>query len=469
MNQARSGLVAAQVGQNTTAKNVTNVNTEGYSRQRVDFESGEPQNYGKHRLGGGVVVGSVGRVSSDFVNKRIEEESSNQGKLAGAADIYQQLEMVFKEDGETGLNASVSKFFNDLRTLSTQPEAVPLRAAVRESASAIAGRFQTTATAVHDVVQDVDRRVEASVNDINRLTKRIAELNGRIADIEMRGTGGSANDERDQRDLAVRQLAKYVDIKTVPTETGAITVTAGRMGPLVLASESFDLGAFRSSEGPNPGTLRVFMMSQVNNTKPKDVTEKIEGGEVSGLLNIRDSVIPNLMGKIDQLAYNLASSVNGVHSQAYGRDGKNGVNFFEDPGSVHGAASRLALSQDVKSDLANIAAAEVPNAAGDNRALLKMADLQDAKIFEGGKANFTDYASSIVGKLGVEIKATNDNLETQKDLVGQLDTMREQVSGVSLDEEAMNMLKFQKAFDANAKMIQVSDQMMDTVLNLKRF
>jgi flagellar hook-associated protein 1 FlgK len=120
-------------------------------------------------------------------------------------------------------------------------------------------------------------------------------------------------------------------------------------------------------------------------------------------------------------------------------------------------------------DLSTLATADSPDARGDNRRLLALADLEDAPVFENGQANFTNYMSSIVGSMGVEARAARDSLETQVSALNQLDTMREEAAGVSLDEEAMNMLKFQKAFDANAKLIQVADSMMETVLSLKRF
>ena len=144
------------------------------------------------------------------------------------------------------------------------------------------------------------------------------------------------------------------------------------------------------------------------------------------------------------------------------------MDFFA-PVSRNNAASAMNLSQAVANDTNAIASGYKLGATGDNRALLAIADLQDQKIFNGGSASFTDHAAGIVGTLGVELKSVNENLETQRGLVEQLSTVRERVAGVSLDEEAINMIQFQKAFDASAKMIQVADNLMDTVLNLKRF
>ena len=468
LNQARSALAAAQVGQNTTSKNVANVNTPGYSRQRVELQAGDPESYGRMRVGGGVEVASIARAGSDLLNTRIGEENTALGKVEGMADVYNSLELVFKDEGETGLTQAVSQFFNDLRTLSTQPDAMPLRAAVRESAESITARFQNVANSVDQVNKDLDRRLEGSISDVNALTEKIGSLNRQIMDVEARGKGVLANDERDARDSAIQDLSKFMEIQVTNIENGGVNISSGRLGPLVVGVDPVKLGAYRSEDGVRAGNVRIFMLNNVQNASPVDVTEKIDSGSLGGYLNVRDSVVPKLMDKVDGLAYNLAREVNSVHREAYGKEGRKGVDFFSEPTGMSGAASALSLSRDVKGNLANIATADGPNASGDNRAVLRMADLQQAPIFENGRANFSDLASSIVGSLGVEVKSAHDQLETQRGLVDQLSTFKTELSGVSLDEEAMNMMKFQKAFDASAKMIQVADQMMDTVINLKR-
>lgn len=247
-----------------------------------------------------------------------------------------------------------------------------------------------------------------------------------------------------------------------------VNISAGRLGVLVNGADGSQFAATRSQDDNNPGALHVFQLDG-RGFATKDVTSAVESGTLGGYLQVRDRIVPELMGKVDNLAHSLASEVNAVHGSAYTSKGQAGVNFFEVGADPRGAAASLKLSKAIGLDLGNLATGSLPNAPGDNRALLAIADLQDTKIFDSGRANFVDYTASIVGGLGVEVRSTNESYETQKGLVDQLGTMREQVAGVSLDEEAINMIKYQKAFDASAKMIQVADQMLDTVLNLKRF
>ncbi len=469
MNMSKGALSTNQTALATTSHNISNANTEGYSRQRVELETENPLSIGKSQIGGGVRIGTVARTHSSFLNQRLQGENSSLGKFEGAADIYSQVETIFKNDGEEGIAKSVSDFFNNIRSLSAQPESAPLRSAVRESAQNITARFQGVAGSVDAVVQDLNRRVEGSVVEINALTSRIASLNQRIVETEMAGGGMNANDERDARDLTVQKLAKIIPVDITPVDNGSINVASGKVGILVNGSDRVEFGTQRTSDGPNPGANRVTVLGGAGSNSVKDVTDFIDSGSLGAYIQVRDREVPQLMGRIDTIAYNLSEQVNGIHRDAFSRNGTKGTDFFQNLGTAVGAASRFTLSDAVKSDVSNIATAQASNAPGDNRALLAIADLQDKKIFDNGKANFTDYTSSTIGALGIESKANIANLETQQGVMEQLKSMREQVAGVSIDEEAINMLKFQKAFDANAKMIQTADSMLETVLNLKRF
>ena len=467
MDQGKMALAANQMGLATTSHNISNKDTKGYSRQRVDFESADPINKGGHRVGGGVRVGAVRRSHSDFVARRIEQEKANFGKFESTSEILQQLEGIFADDAKLGVTAAVSQFFNNIRTLSSQPESVSLRAAVRESADAIVSRFHNIKGAIGEVVDDADRRIEGGIVDVNATLSRIATLNKRIMNIEA-DKKSFANDERDSRDLALQDLSKHFNIRVADIENGGVNVFVDGIGPVVNGVETLSFETFRGNDSSNVGSMKVFVRDPTTN-RIMDRTDKIKGGQIGGLIEVRDNSIIELKGKIDQLAYALGNSVNGVHSQAFTHDGTTGINFFSGVDSVDGAADALQLSGDIKGDLKNIATGFNANSAGDNRALLGIADLQESKILDGGNASFTEFSSGAIGALGVEARTAYQGLDTQQGVMDQLGVLREQASGVSLDEEAMNMLKFQKGFDASAKLIQVADSMMETVLSLKRF
>jgi flagellar hook-associated protein 1 FlgK len=468
LDQGKGALAATQLGLSTTSHNISNTNTKGYSRQRVDFNANEPVTNGRHRVGSGVGVGAISRTVSPFVNKRIEEESSDMGQYEGLSEIYTQLETVVGDSSDTGISARMGRFFNDIRSLSTEPSSVPLRSAVRESADSLTSRFQALRGNLESMVSDLDRRIEGGIGDVNALTNRIAELNQRIVDVEV-NKGSNANDERDARDQAVRELAKLMPVQTTDLENGAIAISSSRAGVLVDASGAYKLVTQREPHDFHSSALRIYSTNTLGKAS-KDVTNVFDTGAIGGYVKARDTVLPGVTGRLDTLAFGFAKAMNSVHGQGYGTDGSTNKDIFAmGQKDAHRAAANLKMSDDLMDNIGALASAHQPNAPSDNRGLLDLANLQDAKLFEGGKASMNEYLSGIVGTVGVETRAMRDSLETQGHVMEQLDTLREEVSGVSLDEEAIEMLKFQKAFDANAKMIQVADSMMETVLSLKRF
>lgn len=467
-DSSRRALATNQAGLSTTSHNISNVNTKGYSRQRVELKSDIPDSIGVHQVGRGVRLAGITRANNQFIDRRIEQETSALGELEGSADIYKQVEGLFNGDAERGIGEAVNRFFNEIRTLSTQPDAQPLRTAVRDSAAAVASRFQEFSENMTTLAGDVSRRIEGNVDEVNRLTQHIAKLNQQITETEMGGAPRNANDARDQRDLAMKDLAKLIPVKAIETENGSVTVMGDGIGVLVSGQDSVGMVATRAADDRFGTTTRIMIRD--SSGKPnRDITEQISSGALGGLVRMGSRDLKQVVGKIDQLAFGLAKNVNQIHREAFGRDGMSGRDFFAEPDQVLGAAGALKLDSALERNVASLATADLPNASGDNRALLRIADLQDAKVFEGGDSNFTDYMSSVIGSVGIEVRKVNDGLVGQQDMVQQLSGFREELVGVSLDEEAIDMIKFQKAFDANAKMIQVADSMLETVINLKRF
>lgn len=467
LSQGKGAMSANQTGLATASHNIANANTKGYSRQRVDMATNPSVDMGGNRVGTGVSIGRVSRTTDHFVNKRLEQESSDLGKMKAMNETFIQLEADLTNESESGISNRISQFFNDVRALSTEPASIPLRSAVKESANSVVSRFRNLNDNVRSMAADFDRRLEASVQEVNSLTKKISELNQQIISVEVKA-GTIANDERDARDLAVRQLSELLPVEVADLENGGIMVTSKRIGVLADTSQNYELATVRE-EHPTLDSALQIRMKEHDGTFGKNVTKTITSGSLGGLLESRDMVLPDVKNRVDTLAFGFANALNSVHQQGYSLEGESGVKFFGDLSSAKDASALITVSDEVSEDLSKIAAGFSKEAKGDNRALLALADLEDAKIFEGGEANFTHYMTSLVGNVGVQSRSVQDTLDSQMGVMDQLVQLREQTSGVSLDEEAIEMLKFQKAFDANAKMIQVADTMMETVLSLKRF
>jgi len=298
---------------------------------------------------------------------------------------------------------------------------------------------------------------------VNGLTQRIADLNQRIMGIE--GSQGVANDERDRRDLALRELSGLVDIQVSTIENGGVNVASGRIGTLVSGIDNTEIAALRTQTEDFPDAMMVGVKTASNGVR--DVSEYVKGGELGAYLNTRDEFLAGLKSDVNQMAGTFASNVNQVNASGFdGRGDKGGGIFDFDTGAV--GAGTIKVSDELRLNPNLLAGAMKQGAAGDNSVLLQMADLE-SKAIVGGEKTLLDFNSEIVGRVGIETRSANEALETQEGIYAQLENLREEESGVSLDEEAMNMIKYQKAFDASAKVIQVADSMLETVLNLKRF
>ncbi|NCN27013.1 flagellar hook-associated protein FlgK [bacterium] len=462
-DQGRSGLATNQKGLSVTSHNISNVNTDGYSRQRVDVENIDPTDLGAGRVGGGARVRSIARSHSDFVSRRLEKEGTDLHRARATTGIYSQIENIFTNDSEQGLSKTMSGFFNEVRSLSTDPTSMPMRSAVVESANNVARDFNRLNKALDDVRVDLDNRVEGTVMRVNGLTQRIADLNQRIMGIE--GSQGVANDERDRRDLALRELSGLVDIQVSTIENGGVNVASGRIGTLVSGIDNTEIAALRTQTEDFPDAMMVGVKTASNGVR--DVSEYVKGGELGAYLNTRDEFLAGLKSDVNQMAGTFASNVNQVNASGFdGRGDKGGGIFDFDTGAV--GAGTIKVSDELRLNPNLLAGAMKQGAAGDNSVLLQMADLE-SKAIVGGEKTLLDFNSEIVGRVGIETRSANEALETQEGIYAQLENLREEESGVSLDEEAMNMIKYQKAFDASAKVIQVADSMLETVLNLKRF
>jgi flagellar hook-associated protein 1 FlgK len=186
------------------------------------------------------------------------------------------------------------------------------------------------------------------------------------------------------------------------------------------------------------------------------------------LLDVRDRIINRLTGDMDKVAYTMATEVNRAHLQGFDQYSKQAGLFFEMPEGVEGASSKLKVDENIARDVGRIAAAAQPGSPGDNRIANVLSSLQYKKVLSDGSSTMDDFYGSVVGQIGIETQRANSDLSSQKDILGQLKNIRESISGVSLDEETTKMIEFQKTFDASARLIRTADEMMDTVLNLKR-
>lgn len=480
---AKSGLDASRKALKTTGHNIANVNTEGYSRQRVNQVTNPPIDTQGNLIGSGVRVKGVERISDTYIEKRLRKATSDTEYFNARTDKLTEVEMIFNDlDGE-GLHKVMNDFFNSFRELANQPENETIRSVVRDKANLVVKDIRRIRETLDDISGGIDSRVHHDVDTINTILNRISKLNVEIARLE--AGEDETGDLRDQRDLAVKQLSEFFSVNTYVEEDGSYMVNAVGVGTIVAGKlvQELTSAATNADEATNDmeGAREVFFTSR----KSMPLTKKFKGGGLSSMLKVRNEDIYELKDRIDKIAFEFSNAVNAIHRRGYvsrelavNGEGRapafdqngptTGINFFEEMQDIKGASMNLRLSDEVKNDLNNITTALAPNSPGDNRVAIAISKLQHEKFLEGGTSSLEDSYLSMVGKVGLEAGKAKMNLEQSEGLLAQAKSLRERLSGVSIDEETANLIRYQQAYDASAKVMQTADEMFQTVLSIKR-
>ena len=479
----RSALNTAKKSLSTTSHNIANANTEGFSRQRVTTATATPVGEGKHVFGTGVNVQSVKRVHDKLMEKKLNEALTNHNFHEGRTFDLSRIEEVFNEVNSDGLNKILNRFFNSFRELANQPENETVRSLVRDSAKLVVSDFKRSSEALRNVKINIDKKIEASVLDINSLSKTISSLNKEITRLEV--IGGETGDLRDQRDLAVRNLSEYFSLSTYEDNKGQYVVNIKGVGSIVAGGQYNPLKASlvvpKNASAQSAGKMEIFFKSKPN----FPVTQNLKLGKLGAAIKTRDVDLKELQDQLDDLAYGIAKATNAIHKRGFankplltdqagnvyddGSQGKiTGINFFKNPTSKENAAELITLSDEVKNDLNNISTGLAPNSPGDNRIAIAISKLQHEKVLGAGTTSFEESYLKAVGKIGLRTSKAKVDAEQSSGILAQAKSIKERLSGVSIDEETANMVRYQHAYDASAKVLKTADEMFNSVLEIVR-
>jgi len=446
----KRALLAQQLSLNLTGHNIANVNTPGFSRQGAIMSSNMPMITTLGSLGTGVEVTEVRRLRSMFLDQQYRSESHKLGQWSFLNQTWTQVESIFNEPDETALSGVMDNFWNSFQDLANNPESESARVAVREQASILTNSFHHLSGQLKDLRNSLNHDIDTKVDQINNVSAEIADLNQMIATAEL--TGNTANDLRDRRDLLVDQLSQWVNVSILEQDNGTFTVLMGGMS-IVDGNSSLDIAVETQSDGSTVISRVYFQGSGIDVNNP--------GGELEGILEARDHIVVERQEELDILARQLVSAVNEIHRAGYGKNGSTGIDFFD--ADTTGAAD-IDLDSLILDDVNNIAAG-LNGEVGDNSNALNLAALRDSLKMDNGQTTFGGYYNSIIGKVGIKSQEAANIEQNQMALVYQIDNAKQSLSGVSLDEEMANMMKFQHAYEAAARVISVMDSALDTVIN----
>ncbi|GKS59186.1 flagellar hook-associated protein 1 [Nitrospira sp.] len=452
-----SGLFAAQKALGVTSHNIANVHTPGYSRQQAVLAEQRPVDGRPGQVGTGVEVTEIRRQVDQFVERSLLSSRQQLGEFTASRSGLLQVEGTLSPSSEVGIATGLNEFFQAVQDVSTNPADPTARTVLLSKATSLTTRLNQTAVELDRQRVQVDAEVRQSIDDINGLTTKIAGLNQEITIAE--AGGQHANDLRDQRGRLIGDLANLLNVATIEDQTGQLSVFAGNGQVLVTGGQTFQLVGV-----PNVTNGGVVDVRYDSGTGPvTDLTSVIDSGRLKGLLDVRDRTIPNSLASLDTLASTLVTEVNTVNRAGFGLDGSTNVNLFTPTGT---AARDIAVAvTDGQQIAASSTAAGVP---GNNANTLAMATLQTTSIAALGSKTFNGYFSQLVSGVGAQSKSADQDLQAQELVDEQLQARRAEVSGVSLDEELVNMIQQQRAYQAASKVIVTADEMLQTLLSLKR-
>jgi flagellar hook-associated protein 1 len=481
LNIGKSGLFTAKQSMSTTSHNIANANTDGYSRQEVRTETGVAIGEGDYVIGRGVEIQSIRRQHDELVDKKLNTAITHNKFNDERVTQLGHVEEIFNEINSEGMNKILNRFFNSMRELSNQPENETIRNVVRENAKIVVGDFHRIQENLDHIRSSVNKKVDLSVEEINDLTKTIASLNKEISVQEV--SGGMANDLRDQRDRALRTLAEFFPIQNYQDGEGQFVVSIEGVGSIVAGGQAQELAAGSTvKDGGNSvdkGNIEIFFA----NRPGIPFSDKVKGGTLGALLKTRNEELEGLERQLDELAHGLVHATNAIHRRGFANhpvptdaNGNplpnaatkkvTGINFFKEPLDLKRAAEYIDISDDIKEDVNNIATALEANKPGDNRLVLAISKLQHEKVLGGGTTTFEEQYLKSVGQIGLQAGKSKIDVEQSAGILAQAKSFKERLAGVSLDEEAANMIRYQNAYEASAKVIRASDEMFKAVLGL---
>lgn len=476
----RSALNIQQQALNTTAHNIANASTPGYTRQQVISEAIEPPLtlgmgtiYGRWQVGGGADIQEIRQLRDGYLDAQFRRENQLLGQWQVRSDMLQYLEGIFNEPSDTGITTVIDQFFSSLEELSKNPDSLDIRALVRERAVTLADTVQHIYTQLEDLQRQADDGVELTVKDINSHIEQIRDLNEQIFKFELSGT--RANDLRDRRNLLVDELSKMIDIKASEDANGHFKVTLNGQA-LVDHFNVYELETVPRTSGEklNPADVDGLLKVQWADTHEAiDIT----GGQLKSYIDMRDGIgsmaadgqnatvgVPYYMAKWNEWAKAFIDAFNKQHEAGYGLGGDSGWDFFEPTDAADWTAKDMKVSSDID-NLDNIAASDTQNEAGNNGNILKLLDLRQKTDILPETGSFETYINALISTLGVDSQQATRMADNETALVQQLDSKRQSISGVSLDEEMTNMVKYQQSYNAAARVITAMDELLNTLIN----
>jgi flagellar hook-associated protein 1 len=465
LGMAARSLQTQQLGLEVTSHNLSNVNNSAYARQRLIIATSKPVPTPLGPQGTGAEGVSIQQIRSSLVDSQIQAETSvssywntvQQTLQSVQANLGEQIDTqatgasgTSNAGGQQGIAQSISDLFSAFQSLSTDPTSMAERQVLLQKAETLASQFNQVSQRLTSLHDDLNKSLQEDVSSANQLLSDIASLNNQITTTELT-TGGVANDLRDLRQQKIEELSKLVKVDTTEQSNGAVDVA---IGGTVLVQDNNVLDTLQTYDAGGGQLLVQTQTGGVNLT--------LSGGSMQGTIDARDGALATLSGSLDLIASQMITSVNTIHSGGYSLTGTTGADFF-----TGSDANTIAVNTTLTSDPALIQASGTNGAVGDNQVALALAQLANQPIVALNNQTISQAYDQTVSTLGQSLASANTQVADQQVVQNMLQRQRASISGVSLDEEMTNLITYQRAYQASAKMITVIDELLATLVNMK--
>ncbi len=444
LDTSKRGIQASESAIDVTANNIANVNTPGYTRRTATFsqlKNGKVKTFGS--VSGSSKSEEITRSRNRFIDEQYLNQNHSFSKYSSYANLYSQIEDIFAEPKESGLSNHISELWDSWSDLAANPESQAARIIVSDKAVALEKTFNRINSELIHLKEDIAIGVRGNVDDINSRLKLLQSINIQIA-------SNNSDDLLDQRDRIVSELSDFMEIKTKEGDHGEMTVTTG--GQILV---SFDTLNMVEVETVSQGNTTGLIVKLTNSKTPLD----IQSGEIGSLLNINNKMIPDYLTKLDVVAKSIAEEVNAIHYNGYDLNGNTNINFFND--NINGAGN-FKVNAVIKGDPSYIASSNMLEESGNAIVAQAISDIQLNEVINGNSIG--EYYDSLVTDIGTNVQKYNNLRDSQEIIVRTIQNQQDSKSGVSLDEELVNLTQYEQGYQAAAKVVGVVQELVDTIL-----
>ena len=452
LNIGNTALMSAQIGQDIAGNNISNADTPGYSVESAEFVENDPavdfaNPIGSQtgEVGSGVSVASIGRASDEFLNAQQRGSSAQTGTYTAQQTWLTDIQDAFNEPQNTSINSQLSTFFGNFSTVENNPEDPGVRETAIQGGVTLAGMLNTASQQMTSVGTQLTSAAASDMTSINTYGQQIAALNKAI--VSQSGSGQQVpNSLLDQRDALLDKLSSLTNFEQFPNADGSVNVR---------------IGTSNLVEGTDSSTLTLSSLQSRG-----DLT----GGDLYGVTTSQAS-LAGYQSNLNTLSSTLISQVNALHEAGTGEDGSTGVAFFTGTGAGNIAVNTALVNDPEKLAVAGaLTGGATTPASGDASNAAALAALGTATLGSSAGAlsgtTFNGYYNGIVTQVGSDTANATSNLATAQATNTQLTSQRAQVSGVNEDDEMTNMIKYQRMYEAAAKIVSTQNTMLGDLIGM---